>query len=488
MYKTYLVELLQKLTPKQMKELSDFIQSPFFNRNESVIKLFEYLRVQHPDFKKEAVEKEYIHRKVFLSAEYNDSFMRMLIFKITALAEEYLAYSDFRSRGQSESMHLINTLLDLNLDGEAQKQIAHTEKKIKASKVHSAAYFKSRYELEKQKDIIYSRSYRALTIKDKPDESLLEESNNLTSFYLIAGLGRYRYLLNKAFTVNTSYELDFLPYILKFLEEDGISYLNIPTVSLLYKQILVLQDYNREDLLDELIAELMNDKVMIEDEERRNGLTVAVNICIEKGYEGKSKYYERMFEIDKYLVAKNLYNRVKGGFFENEMFLNIVTIGLKLNEIEWTRSFIKKYHTKLSPDTQLNMYNYCNAKLYFKTGDFSNALESIAKVTYSDMHMKINVRITAITIHYELNNIEEVLNQIENFKKYIQNDKLLSPGHRKISTNFIKYAAALCKAKYSAKADFDELRKNILSADQVSNRNWLLKKTDELAALRGAAG
>ena len=100
--------------------------------------------------------------------------------------------------------------------------------------------------------------------------------------------------------------------------------------------------------------------------------------------------------------------------------------------------------------------------------------------------MKINVRITAITIHYELNNIEEVLNQIENFKKYIQNDKLLSPGHKKISSNFIKFTAALCKAKYSAKADFDELKKSILSADQISNRNWLLKKTDELAVLRGS--
>jgi hypothetical protein len=484
MRKIYLIELLQKLSSRQMKELSEFIQSPFFNKNESVTRLFEYLRVHHPEFKEQDIEKELIHKKVFPSAEYNDSFMRMLIFKLTQLAEDYIAYSDFKSNEYTESMHLINTLLDLNIDQEAQKQINRIEKKLSTEKIQSGEYYKNRYELEKFKDIIYSRSYRPVTIKDKPDESLLEESNNLSAFFLISALKRYRYLLNKSYTVNINFKLDFLPYIIRFLEGEGKHYLDILSISLLYKQILVLRDYNREDLLDELIDELTNDKLMIEDEERRDGLTVMINICIEKGYEGKEKYFVSMFNMDKYLVSKNLYNRVKGGYFDNEMFLNIVTIGLRLNEIEWIKDFIEKYYTKLAPDAQLNTYNYCISKLYFKTGDFSSALESIAKVAYSDMHMKINVRITGITIHYELGNIEEVLNQIENFKKYIQNDKLLNAGHKKISSNFVKYAAALCKAKYSTKVNLNELKKNISSADQVSNRLWLINKTEELIELR----
>ncbi len=484
MHKTYLVELLQKLSSKQMKELSEFIQSPFFNKNESVTRLFEYLRVQHPEFKPANISKELIHKKVFHSAEYNDSFMRMLIFKLTTLAEEYIAYSDYKSNGITENMHLINTLLDLNIDSEAQKQINQLEKKLNGVKIHGGAYFKNRYELEKFKDVIYSRSYRAITIKDKPDERLLEESNNLSAFFLISVLQRYRYLLNKAFTVNTSFNLDFLPNIIEFLEGEGKHYLDILIISILYKQILVLKDFNREDILKELISELTNDKLVIDDEERRDGLTAMVNICIEKGYEGKEHYFTLLFNINKYLVSRNLYNRVRGGYFDNEMFLNIVTIGLKLNETVWVKEFIEQYYTKLSPDTRLNTYNYSYTKLYFKTREFNNALTNIAKVAYSDMHMKVNVRITAITIHYELGNIEEALTQIENFKKYIQNDKLLSPGHKRITSNFVKYTAALCKAKYSVKANLAELKKNIAAADQVSNRVWLLNKTDELIELR----
>jgi hypothetical protein len=227
---------------------------------------------------------------------------------------------------------------------------------------------------------------------------------------------------------------------------------------------------------------------LIDDEERREGLTIVGNICIEKGYEGKEKYLEKVFNIDKYLVSKNLYNRVKGGYFDNEMFLNIVTLGLKLNEIEWTKKFIEKYNSKLAPDTRQDAYNYCYAKFYFKIRNFDEALKSIAKVAYADLHMKINVRITTITILYELNKIEEVLTQIENFRKYIQNDKLLNAGHKRISSNFIKFTAALCKAKYSSLANIDELQKSITEANQVSHRTWLLNKTNELIELRKGLG
>ncbi|KXK55425.1 MAG: hypothetical protein UZ05_CHB002000582 [Chlorobi bacterium OLB5] len=65
MYKTGLIEILSRLTSKQMKELSEFVKSPFFNRNESVVKLFEFLRLNHPDFIPEKIEKRAGLQKAF---------------------------------------------------------------------------------------------------------------------------------------------------------------------------------------------------------------------------------------------------------------------------------------------------------------------------------------------------------------------------------------------------------------------------------------
>ncbi len=484
MKRSFLIDLFQRLSSRQMRELSEAVHSPFFNKNESVTRLFDYLRLYHPAFPPEKLDKEFIYSKLFSSAQYNDSFMRMIIFRLTSLAEEYLSYSDYKAGWYSENSHLISSLLDLNLDKEAAKQISLLEKKLTQTELHNSTYFRYKYELEKYKDIIYSRTYRALTIKDKPDEKLLEESNNLIAFFLISVLQRYRYLLNKSFSVSADYKLDFLPYIFSFLEAEGSVYLDNITVRILYSQIQLLKDHSREDLFLELMKQLTDDRIAVDDEERRDGITVLTNYCIERIYEGKTEYDTYMFRMSTYLVEKNLYNRVKGGYFEQNMFQNIVVQGIKLGEIDWTRNFIEKYSTKVSPEIRQNNYNYCLTKIFFKTGEFEKALEYISRVTYSDLHMKVNIRFTTITIHYELGNIEEVLMQLENFKKFIQKDKLLSDSNRKISDVFIKYVTLLCRAKYSPKTDLDELRNSVLNAGVISHRSWLLKKIDELANTR----
>jgi hypothetical protein len=87
MRRSFITELLQKFTPKQLKEFGEFVHSPFFNKNESVVSLFDYLRLNHPEFKPEKIEKEYIYKKLYSASVYNDSFMRMVIFKLTSLAE-----------------------------------------------------------------------------------------------------------------------------------------------------------------------------------------------------------------------------------------------------------------------------------------------------------------------------------------------------------------------------------------------------------------
>lgn len=480
MYKTEIIEILSRLSPKQMKELGDFVRSPFFNRNENVEKLFNQLKQYYPEFKPEQIEKEAFFRNLFSGKEYNDSFMRMLIFKLTELAEKYLAYSEMKRTLSAEEIFTAKSFIELGMDKHAGKIIKRTENELNHIKIKEARFFERKFELEKLKDIIYSRGYTASTIKDKPNESLLYESNNLTYFYLIMILQRYRYLLNKSFTVDTDYNTEFLPHIISFLENEGKSYLQNKVLWLLYRQIILLLDPSNEDLMFEIKKDLCSDTTPVEKYDRRDGLTVLTNLCIEKVYSGKKEFYKMMFEINTYLVDKNLYHRVQGGYFDKEVFTNIVIIALGQNEISWVQEFIEANYRKLPPDIRENERNFCYCKVYEKKRDFKKAKEYISRVAYTDIHIKMNARITKIIVEYELGNIEEVINEIENFRKFIQNDKLISKGNRKICSNFIKYTGKLCKARYSHKIDPDELKAEMIACEMLNSRTWLVEKTDEL--------
>lgn len=109
MKRSFLIDLFQRLSSRQMRELSEAVHSPFFNKNESVTRLFDYLRLYHPAFPPEKLDKEFIYAKLFSTAKYNDSFMRMIIFRLTSLAEEYLSYSDYKAGWYSENSHLISS-------------------------------------------------------------------------------------------------------------------------------------------------------------------------------------------------------------------------------------------------------------------------------------------------------------------------------------------------------------------------------------------
>ncbi|MBE2217512.1 MAG: hypothetical protein IAE90_04865 [Ignavibacteria bacterium] len=485
MEKTYLVEILSKLSSRQMKELGDFVNSPFFNKNESTVKLYGYLFSQHPQLKPELIDKQFVYKKLFGANEYNDGLMRNMIFRLTELTEQYLAYSDMKQDEGSHRSHLIQSLLDLGIERGAQRMINTAEKEISRRKIKSSRYFYDKYRLDEFRHIIYSRNFNAVTIKDKPDERMMDASNNFTSYSLLVLFKRFRYLLNKGFTVNSDFELNLLPYLIKFIEGEGKEHLEVKELSLLYREILLLLDSSREDLLFELKDELQDNKLPIEDGERREGLTVLINICIEKAYAGRNEFYKYLFDMNKYLISKDLYRRVEGGYFETESFANAVTLGLTEGDLKWTKEFIENNFKKLAPDQQENIYNISYAKFYLRADDFSEAQNYIRKVSLTGLYFKINARLISIMIQYELGNIEEAMTEIENYRKYVQNDKLLNSSHKRILSNFIKFMLQICKARFNPKTNLQKLKDDISECDQVASRRWLKEKAEELLHRKG---
>ena len=58
MKKSILIEILSTFSRKEIREFSEYVSSPFFNKNQSIIKLSNYLRIRHPAFEKSVVEKK----------------------------------------------------------------------------------------------------------------------------------------------------------------------------------------------------------------------------------------------------------------------------------------------------------------------------------------------------------------------------------------------------------------------------------------------
>ncbi len=55
------IQVLKTLSEEELKQFSDFLRSPFHNKNRSLIKLFDVLKKYHPEYE---VENEKVYSKV----------------------------------------------------------------------------------------------------------------------------------------------------------------------------------------------------------------------------------------------------------------------------------------------------------------------------------------------------------------------------------------------------------------------------------------
>lgn len=184
MVKSSLLEILKTFSLKEYRDFGEYINSPFFNKNEAVVKLYDYIRLDFPDMNGDKFEKEKVFGEIFPKVEYNDGFMRTIMFNLTQLAEDFLAYNNYKNRGVYESLHLINELNNRLLDKHVMKSIKSASEKVNKYEHEDESYFLDMFMLDKEKNRLYDRTKKILNKKISMSMICLVNQKTLSGFSL----------------------------------------------------------------------------------------------------------------------------------------------------------------------------------------------------------------------------------------------------------------------------------------------------------------
>lgn len=116
MEKSKVIKIFKTFSGEEFKSFKDFVRSPFHNKNKNVIRLFDILKKQYPDFKSGTIAKEKIFSKLFPGKKYNDVVIRILISDLLKLSESFLSYTEFQKSHLTSLKFLLNELKERNLD------------------------------------------------------------------------------------------------------------------------------------------------------------------------------------------------------------------------------------------------------------------------------------------------------------------------------------------------------------------------------------
>lgn len=478
MIKSNLLDILRKFSSKEIKEFGEYIRSPFFNKNQSIIKLYEYLRKQYPGFENKKVEKEIVYFKLFPGTKYNDGFMRTIMFNLSQLAEDYIAFCNYKNDRYSVKRHLAVELNNRDLKKLFEKNIKEINAMLEKIRIKDGDFYYNRFFIE------YENLYYLSKLHFDKSEKFIYKTgvhnifNHITYFYLIRILKFYLYILNTKNMYRVDYKTNIIEDILKGFNPELFD--DVPLINIFYNLLMLYLKEDDESYFYKLkkLAAALDD---IPYEERVETHINMENYCKRKIRNGNKKFIDELFEIYKKELRDNCYTIM--GMIPHKLYKNIVDTALKLNEIEWVQNFIEDYKKELADEHKENTYLYCKSIIEFYLGNFEKSLEILAKVKYDEIYHKAEMKCMMMAIYYELNLEDTLFASLDSFRHFLSNDKIIPDDRKQSYLNFIKYLKKLINWKNrnnADKADLKLLKHNIECDEHLQSKDWLVNKISGL--------
>ncbi|HIF14132.1 MAG TPA: hypothetical protein EYQ86_01860 [Bacteroidetes bacterium] len=193
-----------------------------------------------------------------------------------------------------------------------------------------------------------------------------------------------------------------------------------------------------------------------------------------------------LFNLYKHILVRGLL--IENGQLSQWTYMNIATLGQRLNKFDWTKSFLDEYKPLLNEDHQDNAFTYNSAALHFSMKEYKKALQLLHQVEFVDATYNLGTKSILLKTYYEILDVEPFPHLVKSFQTYVRTNKIMSKNQKDIYFNMIKYTRLLFDLKLKQKVskrsvvqtDIDKIKKPVLEQKNIANISWILDKASEL--------
>jgi hypothetical protein len=485
MHKSKVIQLLKTFSKEEIKEFRDYVNSPLYNRNKAVMKLYEIARKKYPDFTSSFLEKQNLFAKLYPGKPYNDVVMRILISDLLKLAEEYLGFIRFKADHFTSKKFILGELKKRKQDSLFIKTLKEMQESLNKDSMINNDYFLNLQDMQSIKiDYLISRDEQTKISDD------VQKQGGYLIFYAMNMLFNIAHEMKiQEEVLNVDYGINFVQKFLesldidtfyKYAEENSNKYSEISLIYYYMYKAYITSDENDEYYF-KLKSAVENNFNRFDREEKFNLLIILESICNNKLSRGHSVFYRHLMDIYELMLSHSILGHSEESYIQINLFRNIFFTAVVLKKFDWAEKFVKAYTNRLIPEHRENMIRYSKALLYFENQKYEEALAEITKVNYEFFVFKLDVRVLLLKLYFELNSFEQAYSLIDSFSHFLSNNKDLLSRDKHRFDNFLKYFRQLlkcCNDKNTESAFF--LKKNINEDAAVIGRRWLLEKVSVL--------
>jgi hypothetical protein len=466
MEKSNLVQLLQTIDKKELRELRKWVCSPAHNQRQDVIDLFDYLTKRNVLGSARLLEKEKIFEAVYPGRKFNDSEVRQVTHFLFKTTEEFLTYREIVNDEAYTKILLARVYRQKQLSKLFTKTTEVVRRIQEQHPNRNHKYYENEF-------FLHFEEYNYLSSKGRNQPLNLQEVSDANDLVFLANKLHLCCLMISHQTVfKVDYKIGLLKEVLQLIEQNAF-YLKIPAIAIYYFSYMAMTEKENRTHFQLLKEEITAHGDYFPKQELRGIYLLAINYCIGQLNVGATSFVREAFLLYKHGLAKEV-------FLENDIisrftFMNIVSIGLRLNEFNWVEKFIRQYENYLEEKHRENFVHFHLARLHFEQHNYNEAMKLLAQSDYDDTLMSLGAKSMLLKMYFELDEYNALDSLLESMRAYLQRKKVMG-YHKSNYKHLIHFTKKLLKVPYFDKEVREKLQQEIEQASPLTERQWLLEQ------------
>ena len=375
MQNTKLIQLLKTLTELELKQLGQFLKSPFHNSNKRVLALFNLIKPYHTrNYESNRLQKEILFYKIFPpNTHYEASNMRALMSYLTQRIEDFLIEKEIKKDKPLRQGLLARAYSNKNL----YKQFEKTNRQQNVILAKLEVQDMEAHQQQFNNNWVYY--FHANTQKYHTKIPSLEQAMfHLDQFYLQAKFRLGLEMENRIQILQEEYDILFWEELKKVVKQ------NKELQSPLYQLHILCQQLQKKfnSNLYERAFQLYTKHIeSFGNWEQKAFLELLLNLGARQTYNGNSQYFNKIHQLHLIGLEKNLV--INDQQIEFSSFFNISGTAFFIGKFDWSENFIKNYQKYIPSLLRRDLINLVGAYKHYYKGNkeekkhFELALEKL---------------------------------------------------------------------------------------------------------------
>ncbi|MEM1323442.1 MAG: hypothetical protein AAGG75_24460 [Bacteroidota bacterium] len=474
MKQTNLCLLLSELSTRERTKFKEYVFSPYFNKHQRLRRLCEYLLRHAPDFEHPDLDRRQVYTVVYEEKDFKELRFNNLVSDLLQLLYDYLAQRAYDRQPPLKKQLLLTELRERDAAAHVDRTARRFQQLLEQHPFRNYQFFLHQYALHEQLDQF------ALTQKRRRYDENLQLQNDKLDLYYMANKFRIACdMASRNIVIKAGYECHRLDQLLGEYRGKESQYAQVPALVVYYETLQMLTNTPSEPHYQQLKGRLRSNLALFPPQELRILYNYALNYCIKMINTGHVNYYQEVLELYKILLEQKII--FINGYLTQWTYKNIVTVGIRLREFDWTEQFINQYNEALPTEEKLNAFDYNMAALHYARHNYKEALQQLHNVEFTDASYHLGAKIIQLKSYYELEEEEAFFALIEAFRKYILRHRELSDYRKKANANMLKLAQRIYLLKSSRRTittqAYRQKRRRIgqllESLEPLANKDWL---------------